>query len=75
MPTMAEWYLKECGGSVDLYQHGLKENQRAGQAFFNALSDADKELIRGTEHDPYNSNNHGSVVQAIACLMDDETRE
>lgn len=58
MPTtpplaLAEWYLAESGGDLVTYYIGLRMGHRGGQAFFNALTDDDKDLVTGIQCDPF----------------------
>lgn len=50
--TAAE-YLDEMGGSRVALINALADEQRPGQAFFNALSERDRERIRGSVVDPF----------------------
>lgn len=70
MTILAEDYLAGYGGSPSEYRYNLKVGQRIGQAFFNALSGADQELLSGTTHDPFYSMHGPAVLRAIEFLLD-----
>jgi hypothetical protein len=72
MRTLGEWYLSESGGDVVRYHQGLKAGHRIGQAFFNALSSADKERVRGTIWDTFYSNRlDPDVIEHLVMTCDD----
>lgn len=54
--TLAEWYIKESGGSIRDYHENLRLGQRLGQALFNALTVEDRERLRGSSADPFYTN-------------------
>jgi hypothetical protein len=62
-------YLKEYKGDVHAYHKYREHKQRPGQAFFNALADFDKYLIRGSLRDPFYKENLEDIEQTIEWLM------
>lgn len=73
--SLAEDYLAGRGGSVYEYHYNMSEGQRRGQAFFNALSGRDQELIRGSGYDTFYTVGHAAIEKAIEFLLDNETTE
>lgn len=64
-------YLKENYGSQVKMLWSIKsDNQRLGQAFFNALSARDQAKIRTTIFDPYYKTDTECIWKAIEFLMD-----
>lgn len=64
-------YLQEFGGDAGKFEKALNlGGQRVGQAFFNALSTKDQELLRGTIRDPFYKDSIDAVYLAIEFLMD-----
>lgn len=70
MSTLAEDYLEGYGGSVSEYRSNLERGQRIGQAFFNAVNDEDRELLRGTSHDPFYVQHGPALIKIIEWLLD-----
>lgn len=68
--TIVELYLHENGGSVTDYKKCIAKGERLGQAFFFALSDLDKRVLRGTIRDPFYKNDIQSVENAVDYLME-----
>ena len=75
--TLAELYLQDRGGSLTHFYHQLTKGYRPGQAFFNALSEKDKERLRGTTYDPFYETANFAVVleRTITWLLDTEDGE
>lgn len=67
--TLAEAYLNENGGSPTEYQLNLSNGQRLGEAFFNALSGTDQELLQGRSVDPFWRYTTNAVEAAIEFLL------
>lgn len=60
------WYLFESGGDVEYFHRNRKALQRVGQAFANALTDADREKLRGQVFDPfYDDENLPAALEAL----------
>lgn len=72
MSTLAEDYLKGKNGSIEIFHEGLKEGQRLGQAFFNALSKKDQERVRGTLKDPFYVQHGPALHMTISFLLNTE---
>lgn len=70
--TLGEWYLDQTGGApaVRRYRELLASGCRIGQAFFNSLTNTDRERIRGTARDPFYRADSVSVHRAIEWLID-----
>lgn len=67
--TIVELYLHENGGSIADYKKCITKGERLGQAFFFALSDLDKRILRGSIRDPFYKNDIQSVEEAVDYLM------
>lgn len=72
MSTLGEDYLAGNGGPAHVckYHDGLTQGQRIGQAFFNALTPKDMEILTGSEFDPFYFDNNECVESAVGYLLD-----
>jgi len=70
LKTIAEDYLQGRNGSIQEYHLGLARRLRLGQAFFNALSEKDQQLLRGTLRDPFHKNTSQAIEEAVVFLLD-----
>jgi hypothetical protein len=68
--TLAEDYLAGRDGDVTHFYKMLAKGQRLGQAFYNALSDKDRERLNGTMHDCYNATRQDVLWETIGWLLD-----
>jgi len=66
--TLIEDYLIGCGGSIQNYHYGLC-HYRPGQAFFMALTESDKEKVRGTIYDPFHKIGTKWIEPVIEFLL------
>lgn len=72
MATQAEIYLGMRGGDIRKYHQNQIRGQRIGQAFYNALSEQDRDRLFGTMFDPFNHEDENRVNEAITWLLDTE---
>lgn len=69
MSTLAEDYLEGYGGSVATYHSCLTHGQRIGQAFFNALSQDDRDYLTGSLADPFYRDLSSAIERAVEALL------
>lgn len=70
--NLAEDYLEGRGGSPGLFRSNVLGHQRLGQAFYNALSEKDRNRLIGTIHDPFYKLSPAAIDAAIEFLLDTE---
>lgn len=53
---------------IDYFYNSIANDQRLGQAFFNALRPSERNRLVGSLHDPFYKNDVESVLAAIEYL-------